>query len=148
MGPWPTMFGVPEDLPQAGGRLLPAEVRSAGPLDVERLRTVLFLHLEEPLGGEVERRVPRGAFELVVQGLPDHRVLEAQGIVDVLELARPLTAERAVVVRVLRVPLDVDDLVVLHVDEHPARGLALVVAVRHDDPVVLANRLTRVPQRH
>ena len=87
------------------------------------------LHL---VGDGVERLVPGDALPLAL-ALGSHllhRVLDAVGVVDVLDAREPLGAHRALGERV-GVALDVDDHAVLHGDDHAAAAVA-ALARRQD----------------
>ena len=134
---------IPNDKGSPPGKLADAEVifeADAGPLSGLKLvgfsvwerrdggRNVTFPARQFSVNGE------RRSFALLRKSTPEQRLGQAQRVsLDLVRRAAP-DAEEAVAIRVVRVPLDLDQPPILHRDQHAAvRRMAVHRAHRMDD---------------
>ena len=92
------------------------------------LGAVLFLHLQQALGHRLQGLIPRDPFPLPFAAAADalHRVTKPVRVVELVRRGEPLDAGVALAEKARRVPLDLDDPVVLN--PHQERAAPVVHA--------------------
>ncbi|OPY08390.1 MAG: hypothetical protein A4E67_00985 [Syntrophaceae bacterium PtaB.Bin038] len=106
------------------------------------LGAVLFLDLEKALGDRLQGLIPRDAGPLPLAPLSDplQGVAEPVRVVELVRRGEPLDAGVALAEEARRVPLDLDDLIVLHPHEERAAPVIHASAVRPDPSDVFCHR--------